>query len=146
MRTVEEGELLLRMEGLFAAIAGKNLAGIEACYLTEPSLLVFLEGPRSGSLGWETIKEGWRHFLDASIELRGYAWGADLLVRVRGDAGLVAATNRYHWRVKGRDLSVEMRGTWVMERFAGSWRIVHEHASFPHPDPYGVGDWARKRA
>lgn len=143
MRPAEEGELLARVESLFAAVARKDLAGIEACYLNEPSLLVFVEGPRVRNVGWESIKVGWRSFLDASMELRGYAWGEDLLVRVRGDAGFVAATNRYDWRIKGRALTVEMRGTWAMERLDGAWRIVHEHGSFPHPDPYGAGEWAR---
>ena len=141
MRNVAEGELLSRMESLFTAIAGKDLPGIEACYLNEPSLLVFLEGPRTRNVGWESIKRGWRHFLDASMELRGFTWGDDLLIRVRGDAGFVAATNRYDWRVKGRDLALEMRGTWAMERINGSWTIVHEHGSFPHPNPYGAEDW-----
>ena len=133
---------MARMEDLFAAIAAKDMVAIEACYLNEASLLVFVEGPRTRNVGWESIKAGWRHFLDASMDLTGYAWGGDLLVRVRGDAGFVAATNRYHWRVKGRDLTVDMRGTWVMERLNGEWRIVHEHGSFPHPNPYGTGDWA----
>lgn len=135
-------ELLARMEELFSAIAAKDLARIGGCYLNEPSLLVFLEGPRSRNLGWENIEVGWRHFLEAPMELRGFDWGDDLLIRARGDAGFVAATNRFHWRIKGRDLTVEMRGTWSMERIAGAWRIVHEHGSFPHPDPYGAGDWS----
>ena len=134
---------MARMESLFAAIAAKDMVGIEACYLNDPSLLVFVEGPRMRNVGWESIRVGWRHFLDASMELRGYAWGEDLLIRVRGDAGFVAATNRYDWRIKDRDLSLEMRGTWAMERGNGDWRIVHEHASFPHANPYGAGDWAR---
>ena len=143
MRTAAERELLARMDRLFAAVSAKDLAGIEACYLNEPSLLVFVEGPRMRNAGWENIKVGWRHFLDASMELRGYAWGEDLLIRVWGDAGFVAASNRFDWRIKDRELSVEMRGTWVMERVNGDWRIVHEHGSFPHPNPYGAGDWAR---
>ena len=143
MRAAPERELLTRMERLFAAVAGKDLAGIEACYLNEPSLLVFVEGPRMRNVGWESIKVGWREFLDASMELRGYAWGEDLLIRVRGDAGFVAATNRFDWRIKDREVTVEMRGTWAMERLNGEWRIVHEHGSFPHPDPYGAGDWER---
>lgn len=134
---------MARMESLFAAIAAKDMVGIEACYLNDPSLLVFVEGPRMRNVGWESIRVGWRHFLDASMELRGYAWGEDLLIRVRGDAGFVAATNRYDWRIKDRDLTLEMRGTWAMERGNGEWRIVHEHASFPHANPYGAGDWAR---
>lgn len=144
MRTEAELELVSRVESLFAAVAAKDVAGIEACYLNEPSLLVFVEGPRMRNVGWESIKLGWRHFLEASMELRGYTWGEDLLIRVRGEAGFVAATNRFEWRIKGRELSLEMRGTWAMERLDGQWRIVHEHASFPHPDPYGAGDWARQ--
>ena len=143
MRSDLERELLARMEALFSAIAAKDLGGIEACYLNEPSLLVFLEGPRTRNVGWENIKVGWRHFLEASMELKGFEWGDDLLIRVCGGAGFVAATNRFHWRIKGRDLAVEMRGTWAMERIDGAWRIVHEHGSFPHPDPYGAGDWSR---
>jgi ketosteroid isomerase-like protein len=143
VRTAAERELLTRMESLFAAVAAKDLAGIEACYLNEPSLLVFVEGPRMRNVGWESIKVGWQDFLAASMELRGYTWGEDLLIRVRGDAGFVAATNRFDWRIKDRELTVEMRGTWAMERLNGEWRIVHEHGSFPHEDPYGSGDWAR---
>ena len=36
---------------------------------------------------------------------------------------------------------VPMRLTWVMQRDPDRWRIVHEHASQPLPDPYGTGDW-----
>jgi ketosteroid isomerase-like protein len=137
-------ELLGRMESLFAAVAAKDLAGIQECYLNAPSLLVFLEGPRTRNVGWASIKIGWQQFLDASMELQGFEWGEDLLIRARGEAGFVAATNRYHWRIVGREVTAEMRGTWVMERIEGSWRIVHEHGSFPHPDPYGAGDWSRE--
>ncbi len=137
-----ERELLARVEELFAAISAKDLDRIERCYLNAPELMVFLEGPRSRNAGWENIKAGWRHFLNAAMELKGFEWGGDRLIRVRGEAGFVAATNQFHWRIKGRDLTVEMRVTWAMERIDGSWRIVHEHASFPNPNPYGSGDWA----
>ena len=135
-----EKELVAHIEDLFSAITAKDMDRIERCYLNEPVLLVFLEGPRSRNVGWDSIKVGWQHFLDASMELRGFEWGADLLVRGRGEAGFVAATNSYRWRVKGRDLTVRMRGTWVMERVNAEWRIVHEHGSFPHPDPYRTRD------
>lgn len=140
-----ESELLAHIEELFAAIAAKDMGRIEQCYLNESSLLVFLEGPRSRNVGWESIKAGWRHFLEASMELKGFEWGEDRLIRARGDLGFLAATNLFAWRIKGRDLTVEMRGTWAMERIGGAWRIVHEHGSFPHPDPYGAGDWSKKR-
>ena len=38
---------------------------------------------------------------------------------------------------------IVFRLTWVMERQSDRWRIVHEHASQPLTDPYGVGDWLR---
>jgi ketosteroid isomerase-like protein len=141
MDGADGSELVSRMEALFKAVAAKDLRAIEACYLNEPALLVFLEGPRSRNIGWENIRVGWRHFIDAPMRLKKYEWGEDRLVRVRGDAGFVAATNRFTWEMGGKDLVVEMRATWAMERVGGTWRIVHEHASLPHPDPYGTGDW-----
>ena len=137
-----EGDLLLaRLEALFKALMAKNLPGIEACYLNEPTLLVFLEGPRSRNVGWEKIRIGWQHFMEAPMRLENVEWGDDRLVRVRGEAGFVASTNSYTWRTGEKSLTVEMRATWAMERVAGTWRIVHEHVSLPHPDPYGTGDW-----
>jgi len=35
--------------------------------------------------------------------------------------------------------TVSNRGTWVLEKVAGDWLIVHEHVSFPVPDPYPTG-------
>lgn len=95
MRRGLDGELLARMEELFSAITAKDLSRIEACYLNAPDLLVFLEGPRSRTVGWESIKVGWRHFLEATMDLQGFEWGDDLLIRVFGESGFVAATNRY---------------------------------------------------
>ena len=144
MKEGVERELRDLMEELFSAIMAKDLSRIEGCYLNAPELLVFLEGPRSRTVGWENIKAGWRHFLAAAMELETYQWGEDLLIRVYGESGFVAATNSYNWRIKGRELRTEMRGTWALERIGGNWRIVHEHGSFPHPDPYSVGDWSQR--
>ena len=69
---------MARMESLFAAIAAKDMVGIEACYLNDPSLLVFVEGPRMRNVGWESIRVGWRHFLDASMETRARRRQAEL--------------------------------------------------------------------
>lgn len=143
---VTEESLVRHLEALFHAISVKDLAGIERSYLNEPSLLVFVEGPRYRNVGWNSIKHGWRTFLDAPLELKNFEWGSDRLVEVSadGEMGFVAATNRYSWLISGRPHVTEMRGTWIARSLAGAWRIVHEHGSFPAADPYGIGDWVPK--
>jgi ketosteroid isomerase-like protein len=162
--TGPEDAAVRRIESLFAAIRSRDLDGIERCYWNAPGLLVFVEGPRTRNVSWESIKRGWRHFIDAKIDLRSYEWGEDRTVKTSlgaatgadfSDMAFVAATNRYHWMIDGRPHTTEMRGTWVLGRFPGEesagaapgetllWRIMHEHGSFPHPDPYGAGDWLK---
>jgi ketosteroid isomerase-like protein len=130
------------MERFFQGVIQKQIEVIADTYAHDNRLFVFLEGPRSKTVGWENVRTGWEHYLASRISVQRIVWGDDLQVRDYGHSGWVAATNKITVAIgDGPPKTLEMRSTWLLEKRDGHWRIVHEHVSQPHPDPYGIGDW-----
>ena len=135
---------------LLAAVVARDVDAIVDSYADRSDLLVFVEGPRWQTRGHQAVAKGWRDFCNSGLSVRRVMFsdgphlhggdGPRALACLSGivDMNVVGPT--------GAGTTVAMRMTWVMARDPDRWRIVHEHASQPGPDPYGIGDWLRPEA
>jgi len=128
----------------FDAIVDGRVDDIVSAYAATDATLVFLEGPRWQTVGFERISAGWRAFADAPLEIDGITWVDGPYGAVEDRIGWFAGTVELLVRTGDSTRSVRWRDTHVVARDAdGAWRIVHEHVSQPVADPYGIGgDWA----
>jgi len=134
------------MERFFQGVIDKKIEVIADIYAHDEQLFVFLEGPRAKTIGWEKVQTGWENYLSSKISVQSITWGDDLRIRDYGNVGWVAASNKVTVTVGDEPpKTLEMRSTWLLEKRDGRWRIIHEHVSLPHPDPYGIGDWLREQ-
>lgn len=131
---------LAAVERLLSAVVTRDVETLVAAYEPGPETLVFLEGPRSSTVGGERIAAGWRAWATAPFRLVGRRWTQSPQTLV-GD-GLVAVCGVLDLDVAGGgpDRVVQVRGTWLL-RAGPDWRIAHEHVSLPAADPWGTGDW-----
>jgi ketosteroid isomerase-like protein len=128
----------------FRAAIEKRVEDVINHYSRSPDLLVFVEGPRWATVGFERVAKGWRDFADAPIRILECKWVENLQSKVAGEMGFVAGVCQLKIEIKGELQIVRFRGTFVLQKEAdGEWRIVHEHFSQPAADPYGIGDWLK---
>lgn len=142
---------LAAVEGLWAAIVTRDADAIVDSYAAQESLHVFVEGPRWQTVGHDDVARGWRHFCTSDLRVTEIVCddGPRVFAPDETPVGAIAtvsATTRLRYDVVGVDggREVVFRLTWVLQRGADRWRIVHEHASQPGADPYGTGDWLRE--
>jgi ketosteroid isomerase-like protein len=137
----DASEVRAAIEGLFDAIIRKNVDAIQAHYLQEDRLFIFLEGWEGKIEGFERSSNAaaWQGLLDqvtfSEIELTDDVRdGRDF------DVGWVGGTTRSVYTPAGETTPVEVtqRSTWILERHHAKWLIVFEHVSFPKDKPYGA--------
>jgi len=139
---------------LLAAVVARDAEAIIDCYADREDLLVFVEGPRWQTRGHQAVARGWRDFCTSGLWVRRVEFTDGPHVHRRADpngpadssAGVASLSGTVELdvvRPTGVETRVPMRMTWVMMREPDRWRIVHEHASQPGADPYGIGDWLR---
>jgi ketosteroid isomerase-like protein len=135
------------LQRFLAAVVERDVEAIVDSYANRDDLLVFVEGPRWQTRGHQAVAKGWRDFCASGLSVRRveFSDGPQLF---GGDApaALACLTGIVELDVvgsTGEESRVPMRMTWLMARDADRWRIVHEHASQPGSDPYGIGDWLR---
>lgn len=137
-------DLIEHSQRHFRAVIEKRVADIINNYSDDPNLLVFVEGPRWATLGFENVARGWRDYVEAPMRMIDCQWVENLQSKVIGKMGFVAGIVELNVETKGEPRIVRFRGTFVMEhQDDGEWRIVHEHFSQPAADPYGIGDWLK---
>lgn len=128
--------------GHFKAVVEKRVRDVIDNYAPSETTYVALEGPRWTTIGHEQIAAGWKAFVDSKITLKSCEWTEGPFEHVAGSMGWIAGIVRMELEISGKPKTVGLRGTFVVSRADGDkWRIVHEHFSQPHPDPYGIGDW-----
>ena len=128
----------------FDAVRRKDLVSILALYAETEDLLVFVEGPRWQTLGYENVKRGWTDFVDAPITVIGCEWIEHLRSKITGKMGFVAGITELDLAINGEPKTIRFRGTFIFEQDdAGEWKVVLEHFSQPAADPYGIGDWLK---
>ncbi|MBX7219280.1 MAG: nuclear transport factor 2 family protein [Blastocatellia bacterium] len=126
----------------FQAVIEKRIDEVIDHYAPLETTYVFLEGPRWATLGQTNIAAGWKAFLTSKMTLLSCQWKEAPLEEIAGEMGWIGGIVHMELKIGEQPKSLDLRGTFVVRRFAdGKWRIVHEHFSQPHPDPYGVGDW-----
>jgi ketosteroid isomerase-like protein len=128
----------------FEAVVQKRVEDIIDSYENSEELLVFVEGPRWATRGFERVAKGWRDFVDSPITCNECVWIEEPLVQESGDHGFTAGIVEMSLTIKGKPKTVRFRGTFVYRKEEdGKWRIIHEHFSQPAADPYGIGDWLK---
>ena len=136
--------LLTRTLDHFDAVRRKDLNAILDLYSKSDDLLVFVEGPRWQTLGYENVKRGWTDFVDSPITLIKCEWVEHLHAKIIGRMGFVAGITMLETEINGQQKTIKFRGTFVFEQDdAGEWKVILEHFSQPAADPYGIGDWLK---
>jgi len=142
---MDSSELIKTTVNHFEAIREKRLVEILDSYARSEELLVFVEGPRWETHGYENVAKGWRDFIGSEISMVRCAWLPGVRSKKIGEMGFVAGIVELEVKIKDQFSAIKFRGTFVLEKESdGIWRIVHEHFSQPAEDPYGIGDWLKK--
>ena len=129
----------------FAAVINKDIEKIIDFYAKSDELLVFVEGPRWATLGYNNVAKGWRDFVDSGIVSKNCEWIEFLQAKESGNLGFVAGIVEMNLEINGEPKTIKFRGTFILEREVDDkWRVIHEHFSQPAGDPYGIGDWLKK--
>lgn len=127
----------------FKAAVEKDIDAILDSYSKSPDLLVFVEGPRWVTVGYDAVEKGWRDYCDSAINLKRCEWVENIRAEKGKDMGFVAGIVELEAEVAGVLKKIRFRGTFVLRNESGKWCIIHEHFSQPASDPYGVGDWLK---
>jgi len=77
--------------------------------------------------GWEAVRESWRVIFENTAEMRFTL--ADVTTVVSGPLGWVSCTENILSEVAGRISVTSVLATNLFERDAGSWLLIHHHAS-----------------
>lgn len=136
--------LIEESQNHFRAVIEKRVEDIINHYSRDENLLVFVEGPRWATVGFDNVERGWRDFVDAPMRVLRCEWIENLQSKIVGEMGFVAGIVELEMEIKNEPRIVRFRGTFVLQKEAdGAWRIVHEHFSQPAENPYGIGDWLK---
>lgn len=124
----ETSAILAVIESMTKARYAKNAQAIAAPY--HPNAAIFNLAPPLVHQGIDIGEtQAWLDTWEGPIEIES----RDFQVTVAGDTAFCHGYMRMKGRKKGEDHSVcfWMRETLCLERYGGSWRIVHEHTSVP---------------
>jgi len=125
------------------AVGAKDIAGIAAAYINDPSTYVILEGPRYTTTGFDNIIKGWGDFCSSPIQLLNIVWVEGPQEEIEGTIGWIGGMIDMTIDVNGKELTTRFRCSFVYRMVADDWKIRHEHVSAPLVDPYGIGDWLK---
>ena len=139
------GAILETTQHHFQKIVEKDLEGILATYAQSEDTLVFVEGPREVTIGYEAIARGWAGFTQAPMTLDSCHWAEIYQETIVGDCGWLVGIADLRVTINGIAKALRLRGSFILRLHAKhGWQICHEHFSLPHADPYGIGDWLPK--
>lgn len=128
----------------FEAVINKRVSDIVNFYNESEDLLVFVEGPRWATHGFENVSKGWHDFVDSVIFVKKCFWSESLKTRIVGKMGFVGGITELHVEIKGELKIIRFSGTFVFEKNEeDNWKVIHEHFSQPAENPYGIGDWLK---
>lgn len=133
------------IERMLNAICARDVPTILASIdLGGTRVMGFPEGPRWVNSDVDTVKRGWKDYMDNPVVLKEWSWVQGPDVKAEGTMALVVGVVNYAFEVDGRPNPLKMRMTWVLHQVDGMWKSIHEHGSQPLPDPYGFGDWLKE--
>ncbi len=129
----------------YRSIRRKEVDRICQTYVPEEDTYVFVEGPRSSTIGYSNISKGWRDFCNSALTLEKIEWVEGPFTEESEPLAWVAGMVLLTVAVNGQLIQRTFRATFVLQKNeAGCWQIRHEHVSAPLSDPYGIGDWLQK--
>jgi hypothetical protein len=99
----------------FKAIIEKRIEDIISVYLNSDDLLVFVEGPRWQTVGFENVAKGWRDFVNSDIEMRQCDWIENLTSKIVGKMGFVAGVVELQVNIGNELKIIKFRGTFVFQ-------------------------------
>ncbi|MGH9903214.1 MAG: YybH family protein [Pyrinomonadaceae bacterium] len=119
-------------EQIIAAYERRDTTALKKMYARQPGALFFWE--RKMSYSWPQISDTLDSLVSAVAELK--LTTSEFRSGGSGNAGWFAATFHVE-RVTpaGKRFASDGRWTVVAEKAGGRWLIVHEHTSFPLPEP-----------
>ena len=144
--TESTDELQIRKvyEQLISGCNAKDIDTIMKAYVADESLLVFDALPPRQYVGAKAYRKDWEEFLaffkgPVKCEFSELGVAAD---RMLGYGHTIFRTSGTDTRDKPVDLT--MRVTDVYRKIDGTWKIVHEHISFPVDLDTGKADLSSK--
>ncbi len=139
--------VLETIAGHYQAIVDKDLPSIVDKYYPSEETYVILEGPRLTTVGFEKIKKGWTDFCQSAIHLLSIEWLEGPFHQQTTSMAWVAGIIRLRVSVREHTFENVFRATFVLvpDPQTGQWCIQHEHVSGVLADPYGIGDWLKKK-
>lgn len=122
-----EREVLGTLERYAERYGAKDVDGVTVLFADDPDVLLIGTGADERWLGKGEVRQQFaRNFAEA--ERTRFEWVTQH-VAAAGDAAWVAADAVVHVTVGGKERSIPIRFTVVLERQNGAWRWLHRHAS-----------------
>jgi uncharacterized protein (TIGR02246 family) len=127
MQTTEEVKAAL--ERLADAYASRDLAKFMACFAPDADVVLYGTGADEKRVGPEAIRtQVERDWAQTETAAMVFSW---MSVSAAGPVAWAAVDSAFHLRASGQGIDLPARVSFVLERRAGTWQIVHAHFSVP---------------
>lgn len=135
----------------YQVIINKNIEAICSKYVQTEDTYVVLEGPRLTTKGYEKIKNGWTDFCNTNmLQLKSINWiegpytqETATMAWVSGIIVLKVAVTKANQDRHFFENTFRASFVLIREDENADFKIIHEHVSIAHTDPYGIGDWLK---
>lgn len=129
----------------YKAIIEKEVAAICNKYVQSANTYVILEGPRLTTMGFDKIQKGWTDFCNSALQLLSIDWIEGPFEQTANEMAYVAGIIKLKVKVAEKEFENIFRASFVLVKENTGFKILHEHVSVVHPDPYGIGDWLQTK-
>jgi ketosteroid isomerase-like protein len=142
----------------FQSIVDKDAAKIGTFYVQDEQTYVVLEGPRLTTLGFSKIQKGWVDFCDSKLKLVKIEWLEGAFSEEEPTMAWVGGVVKLTIAIESNEFTQTFRASFVLKKAKNTeggvfsetqletnWLIRHEHVSGALTDPYGIGDWLKKK-
>jgi len=124
-----KSEITSALHAWTQAYADRNLDALMSYVSDDPAVMMYGTGADEKRVGRtaieEQVKRDWAQSDAISLEMTWSSVGAS------GDVGWVAADAAFHATVGDQSMDMPARGTWVLKKEDGKWKIIQAHFSFP---------------
>jgi uncharacterized protein (TIGR02246 family) len=112
------------------AVYGKDAAGLLSLFDEDVRVFDMWAWSYDGLPAWREMVTGWFSSLGATRDVVTFD---DIRIHESGDMAVATAFARFAAvSEKGEELRfLQNRLTWVLQKKAGAWKIIHEHTSGP---------------
>lgn len=108
------------------AVQSGDFATLDKLYSDDPDMLIVESG--GANRGWAEYRD--HHLKPELKELKEFAYKYESVdAEVAGDAAWATFDYKLHAVAKGNTIDVAGKGTMVLRRHEGAWKIVHSHTS-----------------